>query len=698
MTQPQTDSRPAVAAMRVDIQWLRALAVGLVVLYHFWPKRVPGGFVGVDIFFVISGFLITSHLLAKPPTSWSGVVDFWGRRVRRLLPAAFLVILVTVAAVVLVLPMTQWLANGQAALASGLYVENWNLALTSVDYLAQDQAPTALQHFWSLSVEEQFYFIWPILFALVSWLTIRRAKSVYRRAMAFTIGTVFVASFGWSVYLTSVNPAQAYFVTPTRMWELAAGGCVALAYPLLSAAFQARPVVQVGLVGLGGAAMLGTAIFLTAAEPFPGWVALIPVAGAALVMLVGPADYRFSFDRVLKLRPFQFVGDTSYSIYLWHWPVVVLVPAIVDRPMNWTEKLVGIAVVVVLSWASKTFVEDKLRGSRPLGVPLRRTFVFLVVGMLMTSAAGLGIGGYAEWRRTQEAAATEQALKDAVCLGAAALLDPSCQSKPVHGEKLLVSPLEAAKDRNSAYADDCWWSRSDPQRFPNCEYGATDPQAVEVALLGNSHAGPWLTPLQSIASKNNLRLRTYLASECFPATKPLRFDDPAVIEACSEFTTKSIQQIKQRGTRLVVWSARTASRPLLNVSTTESDAVLVAMHAQMLREFAAAGIAVLVIRDVPMSPDNVTDCVAQNIDSLSVCDGPRKSRILPDQLYQAASSMNDPLIQTADFTDGICDQTTCYDVVGGLVVYFNQGHLSRTFADTFTAFLQPKVLAALSHR
>ena len=217
--------------VRLDIQALRAAAVAMVVVYHLAPNVLPGGFVGVDVFFVISGFLITTLLIERPPTNGRGLLEFWARRIRRLLPASLLVLAVTLVATWLVLPQTQWQATAEQARAAAVYIVNWALIGDAVDYLASEQAPTAIQHFWSLAVEEQFYVGWPILiFALA---LVARGQ---RRRLAFTvgIGAAVVASFAYSVHLTGTNPAVAYFSTGTRIWELGAGGLLAVFAPALA--------------------------------------------------------------------------------------------------------------------------------------------------------------------------------------------------------------------------------------------------------------------------------------------------------------------------------------------------------------------------------------------------------------------------------------------------------------------------------
>ncbi len=334
MTDPAIQTHPRVpgshaptrGGLRADIQGLRAVAVASVLAYHLWPGAVSGGYVGVDVFLVISGYLITAHLLRDPPTGWREVGRFWGRRMRRLLPASALVLVVSVAAAAVVLPASQLARTGVEAVASALYVQNWSLAATATDYLASESAATAFRHYWSLSVEEQFYLVWPLLIGaavlLGRWW--RRAG-----ALAVVVLAVLGGSLAWSVHLTAVDPAAAYYVTTTRMWELALGGAVAL----LGARF---PDVRVpdrvaGPLALAGLAAIGAAVVgFSATTPFPGATALLPTAGTAAVIVAYPGA-RSSAGRLLGLRPAQVLGDVSYSTYLWHWPLIVLVPFAVGR-------------------------------------------------------------------------------------------------------------------------------------------------------------------------------------------------------------------------------------------------------------------------------------------------------------------------------------------------------------------------------
>jgi len=209
--------------LRSDIQALRALAITTVVIFHLWPGRLPGGFVGVDVFFVISGFLITTHLLKSVENKTFKVANFWVRRVRRLLPASFTVLISTAIAVLVFVPVQLWLQWLKEIQASILYFENWILAIDAVDYLALSNEASTTQHFWSLSVEEQFYIVWPLLIAVALLFVRKRSPQVQRISMLAILVLITLSSLIYGIYLTQAEPAIAYFSTPVRAWEFGAG-------------------------------------------------------------------------------------------------------------------------------------------------------------------------------------------------------------------------------------------------------------------------------------------------------------------------------------------------------------------------------------------------------------------------------------------------------------------------------------------
>lgn len=309
---------------RKDIQALRAFAVLAVVLNHLWPLRLTGGFIGVDIFFVISGFLISSHLLKN--TLETGTVNLWqfySRRIRRLLPAAFTVAAVSYLAVWWLLPLHLQPRNYWELFASTAYAENLYLFSQAVDYHAANQTATVAQHYWSLSVEEQFYFIWPLLLILIAALS----KTNRRRVSVIFISVFTLGFFVFSLWFSHFSPHQAYFFTPVRFWEFGLGALVAIATPALR-----KPVVgklnwlRTLLAASAWFLLLLSAWLITPTYLFPGWIALIPTLATATIIAVGTSGALPLLRFFTDFKPVQIIGDASYSIYLWHWPLIIITP------------------------------------------------------------------------------------------------------------------------------------------------------------------------------------------------------------------------------------------------------------------------------------------------------------------------------------------------------------------------------------
>jgi peptidoglycan/LPS O-acetylase OafA/YrhL len=341
---------------RPDLQGMRAIAVIAVLVFHVWPQTFRGGFVGVDVFFVISGFLITSLLVAEHAAT--GRVDlprFWARRFLRLLPAASLVLLVIVGGTLVFLPQPLWISTGMHALAAALYFENWALVLQSVDYWAQGQLATPVQHFWSLSIEEQFYIFWPPIVALCGVLAARGRRSLRFQGLVVVL-VVIGASLTLSV-IPDPNSGASYFKTTTRAWELALGALLALIYSRLRLSRALRSVFG----WLGFAAVIASVFFINESLRFPGYVALLPTLGTVLLIICHDAPY--SPHRLLSATPMQYIGDLSYSIYLWHWPLVVF-----TRPFGEEASRLSAVIVILgsllLAALSKYLVEDPFRRGR----------------------------------------------------------------------------------------------------------------------------------------------------------------------------------------------------------------------------------------------------------------------------------------------------------------------------------------------
>lgn len=342
---------------RPELQGLRALAVLLVVVYHVWVGRVSGG---VDVFFLITGFLITGGLYRAAARGGVDVLATWRRQFSRLLPAMTVVLTAGVVAGFWLLPENRWMPTVRETVASLLFLQNWELAHNSVDYAARDNAASIVQHFWSLSIQGQFYLLAPLVVAGVAIATRRDGADLHRR-LTGTLLAVGGASFAYSVYLTLVNQPLAYFHSATRIWEFALGGLLALWISRI----EDRPELTPGtraVLGWGGVvALVSCGILLQVDRAFPGWAALWPTLAAAMVLVAGRSGHRFGVDHLLSGRVLRTIGDLSFPLYLWHWPILTLtlVRTGQDR-LDLEQGAAVIGVSFVLAWLTHRFVEQRV--------------------------------------------------------------------------------------------------------------------------------------------------------------------------------------------------------------------------------------------------------------------------------------------------------------------------------------------------
>jgi peptidoglycan/LPS O-acetylase OafA/YrhL len=381
---------------RADLQGLRAVAVLLVALGHAGVGFLRGGFVGVDVFFVLSGFLITGILLAEARESGSvSLVRFYVRRARRILPAAALTLLATELAAYVLLNFVRAREVVWDGLAAAAFAANFRFAEQGTDYFAQAQPPSPLLHFWSLAVEEQFYLVWPALLSIVllGAVVARRRRRVgpwQERRLLLVVVVLASASLWWSVHLTAVLPPAAYFSPFTRAWELALGAALAVGAPTVARVPQ-RWRARMGWSGL--LAIGAGAVLFSEGTPFPGYAAVLPTVGAALVIGAGIAEGspQAVVGRLLALAPMRFVGDRSYAFYLWHWPVLIIGDAYAGRGLSVGVKLLLLAGAFGLSIVSYALVENPIRRAR---WSARRTSVVCATSMaVVLVAAGLSLRG-----------------------------------------------------------------------------------------------------------------------------------------------------------------------------------------------------------------------------------------------------------------------------------------------------------------
>lgn len=681
---------------RPEIQALRAVSVLLVILFHLWPTRLTGGYVGVDVFFVISGYLITSHLLRERDATGSiALRSFWARRIRRLLPAASLVLLSTLVATVVLVPQSAWQAIVREIAASALYIENWVLASSAVDYFAADEVATPLQHYWSLSVEEQFYLVWPLILLGLGALAVRRGMPV-RRVLTVGVSIVAVISLAYSVWYSYTTPSAAYFSTFTHAWEFAAGALVALVV-IPSEAMSSR--VRAVMSWAGMALILGSGIVYTGATVFPGFLALIPIAGAILVIVAGDSrETRLSPSRAYSLAPVQFIGGISYSAYLWHWPLIVLLPWVLGRELGAKDKLVILAVTIVLAYLSKRFVEDPFRSSRRIASKSRFAYIF-AFGSAALLVAGSAVPFAVVDIRTNESIAAANAQLEKVgtpageCFGAAAMLSGAeCPESFVADDSYLLATQIAKDEDKSADKREIVL----PGGITAFEYG--DPDAAKtIALIGDSHARHYRPAIRQIVAEHGWRLLVISKDSCSPSVADwVSANGYDSGPGCTAWRTQLLEELPSvPGIDVIVTSS---VAPRYARETADVQAQAAAAFTEMWRAWVGGGKQVVVIADVP-GPEsdqrNSRDCVASHPDTVDPCSSPRDVVLETDAMVVAATETPQEGLTLLDLTSAYCDDETCHVVVGSIVVYGGGAHISNLFSRTLVPWIEPALVAAM---
>lgn len=671
---------------RPEIQGLRAIAVLAVLAFHLWPGALPGGYVGVDVFFVISGYLITGLLLKEyESTGTISVARFYKRRIRRLLPAATLVLIVVTACIAL-LPASRWEDVAGDIAASALYAQNWWLAHQAVDYLASENAPSPVQHFWSLSVEEQYYIVWPLLILGATHLSRWTARHPRKAFGAFIVG-IGAASLAYSIFLTPRNPGVAYFATTTRAWELALGGALAV-----HRGWQAWPrQIRLAASYLGVAMIVWSIVAYTTATPFPGYTALLPTVGAALVIIGGRVPGTVGITSVLASRPAQVIGDLSYSLYLWHWPLIVFYKARYGDSISLIGALGILGGSFGLAFLSKRWVEDRFRFDPPRpGRIVGRAWALATLCISLSVCSALGVYALAEHASGSSGLATTR--NEANYPGALALTEHVVSADA--SAPYLPRPVDAKKDEPLAYRDRCITSVTKDDVM-ECRYGSLDPKAIKMLVVGDSHAVHWLPPLREIAIQRHWNMRVIVKSACaFADVRPEDLEDDQS-RLCASWNQKVLKRIATYKPDLIVISQSIGSLShLVKGSAARSRDALVSAMLRAWKKAAGNTAVIAAIKDTPRPGRNVPDCLSTPGATIESCAQSRERALGHwDPLEVVASRMRKARLINLD--DAICGKVTCEPVVGNILVWRDSHHMTASFARTLTPALSDQLVPLL---
>lgn len=617
---------------RPEIDGLRAIAVLAVAVFHAEAAWLPGGFAGVDVFFVLSGYLITSLLAAEWRTR--GRIDFPGfyaRRARRLLPAlALVLVVVTLASAVLLGPMgSPFQSFVDSAMASALFVANEYFLATSGGYFAGPDDQLPLLHLWSLAVEEQFYLVYPLLLALL----LRRG----RRWALVVLALLSLLSIWQAEAWLASEPARAFFRTTARFWELAAGALVAL-----SALRPRRPALW---AAAGMALVLAALVASGESGHFPGLGALPAVLGTALLLAAGQADGGMgAVGRLLSARPLVVVGLWSYSLYLWHWPLLALDEALRFAPSPPAWRVLLCLLAVLLAAATYRFVEQPVR--RRLRLPDRRTL--LVAGLASTVLLALAYG-LGRWPMvpSERAGLVAQARAD----------HPTDMGLCHYG---LGAPVASPVP-------------------PGCPVPA---RPARVAAWGDSHALAWRPFAETLARQAGQSVLPMTMDACPPweGSLPAQPDSPRHAARCEQRNRLALADLGVPGRfDRVVLAARWAGHA-------DSPAAIAGLRTRLADTLAQLGAvpSVLVLAPTPELPAPAPDCIASG--RIEACVESREDfeqRAAPVRAMFRELATRFPNLTIVDPVDFFCDETRCPAMRDGLVLYWDDDHVSASAAAAF---------------
>ena len=716
---------------RTDIEGLRGLAVLLVVIFHARPTWLPGGFIGVDVFFVLSGYLITRLLVDELETTGSiELPTFWARRARRLLPISALVIIFTVLASWLVLaPYAVRSVVTDAVAASGFFV-NFRFAFQLGDYFGAQLAassPSPLLHYWSLAVEEQFYLVWPLLLIAVS----RRAANVRVAAGRAVVGVIAV-SLLLSVVMTQTHPTAAFYLLPARMGELAVGAAVAIWAPVLTVAPQRLRTIG-GWVGL--VMIVVVAVDIDESFTFPGLLAMIPVLATALVITAGEGQQAYwPASRLLRLRPLQWLGKHSYGLYLWHWPLLVLAQ-VRWGPLGFFETVVILALAMGLSSLSLRVLENPVRhstwvaarpqrGLRLGGGIIAASIVVAVFVRVALPSLDTGVSASAPTLLTNQ---TSPATTTTAVAGEVEQSVTSVQNSESDGEttstiatttiaiptttvpltldrliesvhevlaagasvdtvpnNLRPSIVAAVDDKAQIYDDGCVNIGVDPE-VHDCRYGASGGEFTMV-LYGDSHAAHWFPALHEIANDRGIKFVVLTKGGC--PTANVAIPTAILAQQCPIWRDAAIEYMINLQPDLIVM---TASHDYPNSSEEWSAGM-----AETVDRVLPATTRLVMLGDNPNAKDLPSNCLSRNLFSASACSNTRSAAVSQDRIDIEYSIATQRSLEFIDTTDWFCTASTCPMMVGDILLYRDATHLSTTASEFMRPILELALFGDLS--
>jgi len=686
----------------MDIEGLRAIAVLAVLLFHAGVPGLGGGYVGVDVFFVVSGFLITSLLVAeKTNTGKVSLGAFYARRARRILPVSALVAVATLIASWIWLEPLRLRSLSNDVLAVALFSSNFVFANRGADYLQSALPPSPLQHYWSLAVEEQFYVVWPALVMLVCLGIGTQTLRNIRLRVGITAAVAAVASFAACMALMNSSQPWAFFSPHTRAFELAIGALVAV-IPIGASITLVRMNAFLAWCGLVG--IIATVVMFSETTTFPGPWALAPVMATAFLLRGGNAT-SWAPEALLRVSPLQWLGSRSYSAYLWHWPVLIIAAAALDKKLSVFEGLICLMISLALSEFSYRFVENPVRLNHNI-VGIRAMVLAVSLIAVVSGSAVLaqnnqpsldgGVAATAPTLITESSTTIDSSVSTTTIPVKPELPD---QSPPVEAivqamtatglpSNIAPSLQGAISDMPTIYSNNCHASFSaiEPK---NCVYGDAT-SATVIGLYGDSHAAQWFPAFEKMAIKRNWKLIIYTKRGCPPADIPTYSKVLGkVYKECAPWRENVFKQMVVDGVQTVF---------IAHFDRLLSASTRVPMWQKEWRtglqstidQLTAKGITPVLMEDTPYPGQDVPTCLSRHYTNVQLCN-PIISSAYRDDMHQMLEDFDATSVHVLWTRHWFCTDAGCPTVVGNILVYRDDNHMSVTFA----SFIAPLLDAAV---
>ncbi len=601
------------------------------------------------------------------------------------MPASSLLLLLATLAIVTVVPRQLWHQFLSEIIASTLQAENWLLAHNAVDYLASTNTKSPTQHFWTLSTEEQFYVGLPVLM-LTSIALSRATRLPARRLILGALMLTVAGSLAYSVRLTTSSPGVAYFSTFTRAWEFGAGGLLAFVRVQPRRARWLDVLPWIGIAGIGAACLL-----FGSTTPIPGYSAALPVVAAVLAIWSGRAT---TLDRVGAFPPVALLGRVSYAAYLWHWPMIVLLPYATGHPLTTIDKIGIFAATIAVAWASTTFVEDPVRfKSQLLGGRRPRVVAAWCGGAMavVVTFAALAANNETTHERQLKVVASAVLQHDPRCLGAQAI-DPAfapCVNSALDG---VLVPAPATAREYDANRTACWGSANGHPKV--CGLGVLTGYTKRLFAIGDSHNNNLIGVYEAIALRNHWRIDVAGDGGCYLTTALQMQPSQGEAAACNRWRAQVTQIARDGHYDAILVTHSRIDRPVLaQLGLTSGQATV---RGLVQAWDALPDIPIIAIVDNPAMPPTILTCVSTHLSDAATACAETRARALSSFDGSVPAAQQVSRVRVVDMTSFYCTETLCSPVIGHVLVYRDNSHITSTYEMTLVPYFDAKILAVLA--